>query len=305
MSFEIKEMCVKSTDNIHTLSGKIYIPQDNIKGILHIIHGMTEHIDRYDPIMSYAAENGFIAFGYDNLGHGKTAKDESELGFIASNDGWKLLVNDVFAFATAVKNLYPDKPLCLMGHSMGSFIARLAFENFPDLYSKIIICGTGGKNPLAPAGLILTDTIKLIKGKKHGSKMVKKMAFGSYNKRFEGNTGREWLSAETENIMKYTKDKYCTFDFTVSAMHDLIKLNFMSNRKKWYSNIPKDIPILIISGSDDPVGNYGKGVKEVYSKLLKENSGAELKLYDGCRHEILNDSCKPQVFSDVLNFLRK
>ena len=299
MSFEVKEMFVNSTDNIHTLRGKIYIPQDNIKGILHIVHGMTEYIDRYDPFMSFAAEEGFVAFGFDNLGHGKTAKDESELGFIASNDGWKLLINDVAAFDNAVKNLYPDKPLYLIGHSMGSFIARLAFESFTDLYSKLIICGTGGKNPLAPMGLLLTNVIKRLKGEKHISKTVKKMAFGSYNKRFEGNTGREWLSTEPQNIIKYASDKYCNFDFTVSAMHDLIKL------KKWYKNISKTTPILIISGTEDPVGNYGKGVKEVYNKLKKVNANALLKLYEGCRHEILNDTCKPQVFSDIINFLRK
>jgi len=304
MSFKVKEMFVNSTDNIHTLRGKIYIPQDNIKGILHIVHGMTEYIDRYDSLMSYLAENGYVAFGFDNLGHGRTAKDESELGFIAHNNGWKILVNDVYAFSSAVKNLYPEKPLTLMGHSMGSFIARLALENFSEFYQKGIICGTGGKNPLAPAGILLTNIIKCFKGEKHISKTVKKMAFGSYNKRFEGNTGREWLSTEPRNIEKYSKDKLCTFEFTVSAMHDLIKLNFMCNRNNWYKNIKKDIPILLIAGSDDPVGNYGKGVKEVYEKLIAVKANAQLKLYEGCRHEILNDICKSEVMSDILNFLR-
>ena len=219
MSFEIRQMTVNSTDNIHTLVGKIYIPDGEIKGLVHVVHGMTEYIDRYDYFMSAAAEAGFVAFGYDHLGHGKTAKDDSELGFIAHNDGWKYLVNDVGVYSDAVKQLYPDVPLILFGHSMGSFIARLAANVFPDYYNKLIICGTSGKNPLSGAGLLITDIIRLFCGEKHISKLVNKMAFGSYNKRFKGDSEYEWLSSERNNIIKYADDKYCTFSFTVSARY--------------------------------------------------------------------------------------
>ncbi len=304
MSFEIKEMTVKSTDNIHTLVGRIYIPEGEAKGLLHIVHGMTEHIERYDNIMSYAAENGFVAFGFDNLGHGKTAKDDSELGFIAHRDGWKYLVNDVNAFASAVKQMYPDKKYILFGHSMGSFIARLAAENFSDSCHKLIICGSGDKNPLADAGLLVTDIIRLICGEKHVSGIVLKMAFGSYNKHFEGDTGREWLTKDLSIIAKYGADKYCNYDFTVSAMHDLITLNKMSNRKEWFAALRKDMPILVISGDCDPVGDYGKGVKAFYNKLISAGCRAELRLYENCRHEILNDSCREEVLCDILSFIK-
>lgn len=304
MSFELKEFCVNSTDNIHTLAGRLYIPEGEIKGLFHIVHGMTEYIERYDCLMSHLAENGYLTFGYDNLGHGKTAKDESELGFIAHKDGWKYLVNDVDNFENAVKKLYPEKPLFLMGHSMGSFIARLAAENFKENYSKLIFCGTGGKNPLANAGLIITDIIRAIKGEKHISKTVKNMAFGSYNKRFVGSTGREWLTNDIAAVEKYATDKFCNYDFTVSAMHDLIKLNAMSNRKEWYYNINPDTPVLLIAGDCDPVGNYGKGVKEVYNKLINAKATAEIKLYENCRHEIHNDTCRDEVFHDILEFIK-
>lgn len=303
MSFEIKEMTVKSTDNIHTLVGRIYIPEGEVKGVLHIVHGMTEYIERYDPLMSALTDKGYVCFGFDNLGHGKTAKDDSELGFIAHTDGWKYLINDVGEFAKAVKKLYPDKDMCLMGHSMGSFIARLAAIHFEELYCKLIICGTSGKNPLAGAGLLLTDIIKAIKGEKHVSRLVLNMSFGSYNSRFEGETGREWLSNDASMIIKYANDKFCNYDFTVSAMHDLITLVHTCNKNKWFAKISKEMPIFLISGSDDPVGNYGKGVKEVYNKLLKSGANVKLKLYENCRHEIHNDICRNEVISDILNFL--
>lgn len=302
MPFEIKELQVQSTDNIHTLIGKIYIPEGEIKGLFHIIHGMTEHMDRYDNFMAYIAENGYVCFGYDNLGHGKTARDDSELGFFAHKDGWKYLVRDVFAFENAVKAIFPDKKLYLFGHSMGSFIARLAAESFGEIYEKVIFCGTAGKNPLAAAGLLLTNLLKL-KGEKHISNTVQNMAFGSYNKGFEGISNYDWLSTDRQVIEKYSVDKYCTFKFSVSAMHDLIKLIDLCNKKDWFRDIRKDLPILLIAGNNDPVGNYGKGVKEVYNKLISRGADAEIKLYEGFRHEIHNDYCFEEVMTDILNFI--
>lgn len=303
MTYEIKSIEVQSTDNIHTLKGLIYIPEGEIKGIFHLVHGMCEYIGRHAHIFASLAERGYVCCGYDNLGHGKTARDENELGFIAHRDGWKYLVRDVKAFEDAIKKIYPDIPLCLMGHSMGSFIARIAAENYGDGIEKFIICGTGGPNPAAPFGLLATDIMRLLKGEKHKSELVNKLAFGAYNKRFDGNSEFEWITTDREVINKYAADKYCNFKFTVSAMHDLVKLNQLANRPAWFKNIRKDLPILLISGRDDPVGAYGKGVTRVYNKLKAAGvKDVTLKLYDGCRHEIHNDSCKNQVINDIAEF---
>lgn len=304
MSFEVKEITAASSDNIHTLVGRIYIPDGDVKGLFHIVHGMTEHIERYDMLMSYLAQNGFIAFGFDNLGHGKTARDDSELGFIAHNNGWKFLVNDVAAFSKIVSNLYPDKPVILFGHSMGSFIARIAAEYYDNLYSKLIICGTGGKNPLSATGILLSKLIKTFKGEKYVSDFIINMAFGAYNKRFDNDKKYGWLTKDADIIEKYKNDRFCTFKFTVSAMCDLITLTDVCNRKSWYKEIRKDLPIFLISGKDDPVGNYGKGVEQVYRDLKKSGADVKIKLYDDCRHEILNDSCKNEVMSDILKFIK-
>ena len=169
MSYEIKALSVPSSDNIHSLKGKIFIPTGEIKGLFHIVHGMTEYIDRYDHLFSFLAENGILAFGYDHLGHGKTAENDNELGFIAHKDGWKYLVNDVAAFTKAVKKMYPNIPTVLMGHSMGSFIARLVAESYPQEYDKFIFCGTSGPNPASSIGILLVNIIKAVKGENVGT----------------------------------------------------------------------------------------------------------------------------------------
>lgn len=304
MEYEIRTLPITSTDNIHTLMGKIYIPKGEIKGLFHVVHGMTEYIDRYEHLFSHLAENGYVAFGFDNLGHGNTARDKNELGFIAHKDGWKYLIHDCIAYGKAVKEMFPQKTLTLMGHSMGSFISRLAVEHSADIYDKFIICGTAGPNPLCGMGLLISNVIKAIRGEKHISKMVNNLAFGGYNKRFEPLSEYEWLTKDREIINKYANDEFCTFKFTVSAIIDLMKLLLNCNRNEWFKNIKKDLPIFLIAGEDDPVGNYGKGVTEVFKKLKLENCNATLKLYKNCRHEIHNDSCKDEMFCDILEFLK-
>lgn len=303
MEYEIRVLPVNSNDNIHTLTGKVYIPKGEIKGLFQIVHGMTEYIDRYDHLLSFLVQNGYVAFGFDHLGHGKTARNDEELGFIAHKDGWKYLIHDCVSYAKAVKEMFPDKPLYLMGHSMGSFITRLAILHSPELYSKFIICGTSGPNPLSSSGLMLTKFLRFTRGEKYVSKMIHNIAFGSYNKHFEKITDYEWLTKDREVITHYSNDKYCTFKFTVSAMTDLMKLLSKSNCGDWFKSVPKQLPIFIISGADDPVGNYGKGIAAVYNKLKAQNCTVQMKLYKNCRHEIHNDSCKDEMFADILNFL--
>lgn len=303
---EKKEFCVPSTDGIHTLSGVVYLPDIEVKGLFQVVHGMTEHMERYDRFLTDMAKEGFIAFGYDHLGHGKTARNEDELGYIAKEKGYEILANDVSVYSEAVRKEFGNEemPFYLMGHSMGSFIVRLAAEKYvkPD---RLIVMGTAGANPAADAGLLLIGAIKRIKGERHISKLIDNIAFGSYNKRFGGGTPEDpspWLTCDEAVRKRYYADKYCTFKFTVSAMGDLIRLIKYSNRKDWYRNIPSSLPILLISGEEDPVGNYGKGVREVEAKLKKQGKNVECILYKGARHEILNDFTYEATYKDIVNF---
>lgn len=305
MNYTTVERYVPSTDGIHTVYGKIYIPIGTPKATIQIIHGVCEHIDRYEEFMTFLAKNGFVAFGHDHLGHGKTAGGIGNLGFIAEENGDKLLVEDVHAFGNELINEYSNIPHILFGHSMGSFIARIYAENHPENVDLLIIAGTGGPQPLAPVGLAITDISGKLKGLEYRSEAAMKLFFTVCNQNFKDeNSEHSWLSRDKEIIEEYESDDYCTFDFSVKAMNDLVMLSTECNSEEWFKNFRRDLPVLIISGELDPVGDNGKGVFEVYKKL--EENGVEdisFKLYSGCRHELLNELNKDEVMEDILRWI--
>ena len=298
------ERRVPSSDGDHELVGRVYLPDGDAKGLFQVVHGMTEYTGRYDRFMREIAAAGYICFGCDHLGHGLTARDKSELGFIAHKDGWERLVDDVDRFASDVRAEYGEGlPYYLMGHSMGSFIVRLAAAKF-DRHDKLVVMGTGGPNGAAGAGIALSKVIKAFCGERHFSKLVYALAFGSYNKRFKDEDDYlSWLTNDKEVREANKKDEFCSFVFTVSAMIDLISLQKNSNKKTWAAAMNKEKPVLLVSGSDDPVGDYGKGPSTVRDMLAAEGVPVELKIYDGYRHEILNDASHDEVTSDILAFV--
>lgn len=302
---QIMEKHVPSSNGIHKLAGWVYLPEGKPLGILHIVHGMTEYIGRYDQFMRKMASAGYIVCGYDHLGHGQTVNDPSELGYIAKKRGWDLLLRDVKRFSDTIRTEYgADLPYILMGHSMGSFIARLAAERYVKP-AILIIMGTGGPNPIAGAGLAVIGVIKTFKGDKHISPLVENLAFGSYNSRFGGKDAdpKAWLTNDTAVRDRYSADPLCMFKFTVSAMGDLIRLTKYANRGAWFKSLPTDLPILLVSGEDDPVGDYGKGVLTVRDRLQKAGKNVTCRVYRQARHEILNDHCRDQVVADIQDFL--
>ncbi len=297
----VVEKSVLSTDGIHSLRGKIYLPEGEAKGYFHIVHGMAEHIGRYDLFMREMTEAGYICFGYDHLGHGKTA-ESGELGFIASSDGWEYLCRDVEKFASEVRSEYGEFPYYLMGHSMGSFIVRLAVTmgSRPD---KLIVMGTAGRNPAADMGIKLCDLISRLFGEKHISGFINKIAFGSYNKCFPGEDEHAWLSADSLAREKYAADPLSGFDFTVRAMSDLMMLIKNCNLDETFIATPKNIPIFLVSGSMDPVGDYGKGVQTVFENYKERDCCVSITLYEEYRHEILNDKSHDKVVTDIVQFV--
>lgn len=303
MDIKIIDREFPSTDGIHQLKGKMYIPDGEPKGVFHVVHGMTEHIGRYDTFLKEMAESGYVVVAYDNLGHGKTAKDKSELGFIAKKNGWKKITDDVYAVSKIIKEEYPGLPYYLMGHSMGSFIVRNAAATYPDLMDKLIVMGTGGPMAATKPALGMINTIKFFRGKRHISPLIEKLAFGEYNKCFGDGSNGDWLSKNPEVRRVYNADKFCNYHFTVSAMYDLVKINDAVNKKKWFKKISKTLPILLVSGSEDPVGEHSKGVKKVYKLLKKRGANVRMKLYEDNRHEILNDTARDEVIEDIKAFL--
>ena len=294
------ERTVLSTDGIHELYVRYWVPEGEIKGIFQIVHGMTEHIERYDTLMQTMATAGFVSFGHNHLGHKMTSSDD-DLGFFHEKQGYQYLIDDTCKVGKVFSEEFAGVPHILFGHSMGSFVVRLAALKMP--IHKLIVCGTGGPNPASALGIGICKVLKKLRGQRYVSKLVHTLAFGSYNRRFEGESDYDWLSVNRENIDAYCKDPYCGFSFTVSGMQDLITLIKLCNSKDWFMAMSKELPVYLIAGADDPVGDYGKGVRTVYEELRKRGAKVTMKLYDKMRHEILNDDCKVEVLEDIVGFV--
>ena len=295
---------VLSSDGKNSIYYKVYEPAGETKGVIQVVHGMTEYIDRYDGFMRRAAEEGFLCFGHDHVGHGHTAPSDDELGFIASNDGCRVLINDVGVVANEVKSKYGFDKRVLLGHSMGSFVVRMYSAEHADELCASVFMGTGGSNPAAGAGRTLAKIIKKLKGERYVSEFLDGMMFGSYNKKTENLTGRDWLTKDVEIQKKYDADKFCNYKFSVSGIIDLLDLYIGANKADWYEKLNKELPVYVVSGKDDPVGNYGKGPEEVYEKLKKSgHTDVTLKLWNNDRHEILNETDKDEVMKELLDWI--
>ncbi len=274
----------------------------DIKAIIQIVHGMAEHTDRYLDVGKYLCAQGFFVIMHDHAGHGRSVKSDADDGYIADVNGWLDLVDDTYEVTKIAKKAVPDKKLIIWGHSMGSFVTRKYIAKYQGAADAAILCGTAGANPAAGVGIALANLIAKIKGAKYKSTLINNIAFGAYNKKFEGNTGFEWLSVNTDNVTKYVADPKCGFLFTAVAYRDLFSVLKDVNTPAWYAAVPKDLPIYLISGSDDPVGNYGKGVTEVFNKLKESGHNVRMKLYPGLRHEIHNEKTNAEVYADIAEF---
>lgn len=306
----MKEFKIPSTDNVNNLHVYCWEPDGKPSAIVQISHGMTEHLKRYDDFASFLTKNGILVIGNDHLGHGLTAKEE-DYGYFGTNRS-KTVVDDLYEITKYAKKTYcsdGDKiPYILFGHSMGSFMARRYISTYGRELSGVVICGTGSQpKPVLAMGLMLTRIIGAIKGDRHKPDLLKTIAFGSYNKRFTSPESEyAWLTRREDIVRKYEADKMCTFDFTVNGYKTLFEsIEYIQNEEN-VNNIPKSLPVLFISGADDPVGNYGQGVNQVYKQYEKKNfESVQIKIYPECRHELLNEINHEEVYNDVLSFINE
>lgn len=297
-----KEYSIPSKSGVANVFARCWAPNEGVKAVFQIVHGMAEHGERYEDFANYLCEKGFAVLVDDHVGHGKSIKSDKDLGYFGESMGWNAFVEDERALTELIKTEYPDAPIVFFGHSMGSFIAReyiLRYGN-DERIKAAIFCGTSGKNPAAAIAIHLAGAIAKAKGSKHKSEFINKIAFGPYNKRCEGRTPFDWLSTDTNQVDKYIADKYCGFLFTAAGYKDLFTILNKVSGKDWYAGICKDIPILLTSGEEDPVGTYGNGIKQVYNDLKAAGkTDVTLKLYSGMRHEILNEVENVKVYEDI------
>lgn len=273
---------------------------------LHINHGMAEHSLRYSQFAEFMNKQGYTVYAQDHRGHGNTV-DDNLYGFFADEEGWRTICDDSYELDQKIEKEYPELPHLIFGHSMGSFLTRTNIALHSDAYSAAVICGTGGSQGIAGK---IGRMIALSHVKRNGARsedpVLDKLAFGSYNRNFKGEGKFAWLSSDKSEVGKYEKDPLCGFICTAMFYADLIEGSFTANDKKMASRIRKDLPILLISGSQDPVGGNGKGVRKSYEMYKKAGiEDVRLILIDKGRHEILNDVMRYEVMDDVAAFYKE
>ncbi|MBQ3007011.1 MAG: alpha/beta hydrolase [Clostridia bacterium] len=298
-----KEYSVHSKSGVADVFARCWMPADGAKAIFQIAHGMAEHGERYEDFAAYLCEKGFAVLVDDHIGHGKSVKSDDDLGYFGESGGWDAFVEDERSLTELIKSELPGLPIVFFGHSMGSFIAREYIRRYgkDEIIKAAIFCGTSGKNPASAIAITMAGAIAKAKGSRHRSKFIDKIAFGTYNNKIkDAKTSFDWLSTDAEIVDKYIADKYCGYLFTAVGYRDLFTILDRVSGKDWFLAVNKDLPILLTSGEEDPVGLYGKGVKQVCNDLrLAGKKDVTLRLYPGMRHEILNEADRKQVYEDI------
>lgn len=301
-----KEYSIPSKSGVADVYARCWMPSDGVKAVFQIAHGMAEHGERYEDFAAYLCGKGFAVLVDDHVGHGKSVKSDDDLGYFGECGGWDTFVEDERSLTELVKKEFPDLPIIFFGHSMGSFIAREYIRRYgrDERIKAAIFCGSSGKNPASAIAIKLAGAIAKAKGSRYRSKFIDKIAFGSYNKRIpDAKTSFDWLTTDSTIVDKYIADKYCGYLFTAVGYKDLFTILDKVSGKDWYDGIYNKLPILLTAGEEDPVGLYGKGIKQVFNDLkLSGNEDVTIKLYSGMRHEILNEINREQVYEDIASW---
>jgi alpha-beta hydrolase superfamily lysophospholipase len=316
INFEKGEFGMKSGDFKFLAQDKTeiftykWLPDDDkkIRAVFQIVHGMAEHAARYSEVADFLTKNGIAVYASDIRGHGKTAGSPDNMGFFAEKNGWDLVVNDKFELTQQIKRENPGLPVYLLGCSMGTLVIRDYILKYSDYINGVILSGTScDPGILAYFGKLVAKWQIRQYGFKAKSPLLDKLSFGKFNSHFKPNrTPFDWLSVNEENVDRYIEDPYCGSIFSAGFFYDLIygvkKVNLFKNIKK----VSKNLPILIISGEKDPVGNFTKGVLKVFDYYKKAKiTDLNLKFYSGFRHEILNETNRNEVYNDIMEWLNK
>ena len=313
----LKSFSMKTSDGFEHWVNR-WIPENEdpenpvkIKAAIVFNHGLAEHSLRYDRFGSILSENGYVFNAFDMRGHGKTAEisienKSGDFGKLADKDGFKKAVSDLDEMIDDVSKSYPGVPVILMAHSFGSFVAQSYIENYHGKIAACFLIGTAGPRlALTRSGNIAANIIKFFCGKNSIVGLLDKLSFGSYNDRIpELKSKYDWLSKDDISKQMYAQDKWCGFPLKTSFYCDMTWGLCNIHKKSNMAKIDKDLPIYFLFGSDDPVGSYGKTIKELAD--IYKNLGLKsvtVKEYPGDRHEILNETDKETVEQDILNML--
>lgn len=278
------------------------VPFGEEKGILQVVHGMAEYKERYIPFMKYMSDHGYVCVIHDHRGHGKSIRHDDDLGYMYTG-GYKALVADTLLVTKYIKSLNPSLPVFLLGHSMGAAVVRSYIKKYDDEINGLIVCGNPGKSSALSAARLLVGIIGVLKGDRYRSRFINRLIFSGYSKKIEGaESSYSWLCSDEEVVNAYYNDPGCGFVFTLNGFAGLFGVISDSYNIKDRLLKNPDLPIFFISGADDPCmiskNKFYKAVDALKKAGYKNIAG---KLYDGMRHEILNEKEKSTVWKDVLN----
>ena len=300
-----------SSDGKTQLHACLWIPDEKIKfrGVLQIAHGVAEHIGRYDDFARYLNQQGIVVAGHDHLGHGQSLPEGGTPVYFGEENGWTHAVDDIHGLHEILAKRFKRLPHLIMGHSMGSFLTRTYLIRYPGEKKVAIIMGTGWQpSYMLTGGSLIAKRFYYKNGGSSTSDFVTALAFGGYNRAFAPNrTGFDWLSADPENVDRYIADSLCGADATVGLFRDMLGGIRFNQKPANLKKMDPSMPVLFISGEDDPVGAMGKGVKRSCAAFQKAGmQDVTLKLYAGLRHEILNEKPMQQtVYSDIHDWLSR
>ncbi|WP_066800737.1 alpha/beta fold hydrolase [Moraxella oblonga] len=306
---------ILSTNQTHRLHHAFFIPVGEIKATLLIVHGMSEHGGRYAKFAQFLADNGILVATYDQLGHGQTAKDESELGFFDEKHPVQTLCKDVIVVANALKNqanlLTKNQPNTkiphfIMGHSMGSFIVRTVLVHHATSFDGAILMGTGNSfgtlNTLSMGYLAVQNKLNPKKKNLLLASVVNHHLLGQITYPIS-HSPFAWLSENLQNIQTFENDSLCGFVFTNNGFFTLNQFIKKATSAHWYAHLPNDFGVLLVSGKDDPVGNMGQDIVDLQENLINIGKNCTVRLYPNMRHEPLHETDNQRVYQDIIHWL--
>lgn len=276
------------------------------KGVVLIAHGMAEHGGRYARFAQFLNERCFLCAASDHRGHGKTGEKAGLMGYFAKQDGFDRVADDLHAIYTHYRERYPELPIFFFGHSMGSFLVRRYLQKYGETLQGAILMGSGGDPGFAAKVGKLIARIQMRRRATAPSKLLDSLSFGAFNKGIKNpRTKFDWLSRDAQEVQKYLSDPHCGFACSASFFFDLFTGLELIHDPKLIGQIPKELPLLVVSGEADPVGGYGRGVRQFVGQLKNHGlKSIELKLYPGARHELLNEINRREVMEDIANWLQ-
>ena len=302
------EFTFPSADGRTSIHAVEWLPDGPVRAVLQISHGVAEYILRYEPFAAYLTERGFAVMGHDHLGHGASVAEGAPRLYFGPRGSWDWVVEDLYTRRCLAGKRFPGVPYFLLGHSMGSFLARAYLIRYPGTVDGAVIMGTGHMTSafVAAGQLFVGREIRRV-GETRPSDAVTKLSFGTYNRAFAPNrTAFDWVSADRANVDAYITDPLCGGNPSMGLFREMLSGIAFMTRPENLRKMNANTPIFFVSGSMDPVGEFGRGVRRACRSFQKAGMReVSIKLYPGLRHEILNEACREAVYADVCRWLER